>query len=106
MTKFSESIINGFHNYSISYRVHATQRMFSRGISENDVEYVLNNGDVIKRYDEDLPLPSLLINARTPENKQIHVVAAINEYEKFIVIITVYEPDISRWESDFSRRRQ
>ena len=80
--------------------------MFVRGICEDDIEYVLNNGDVIERYDEDFPLPSLLINGRTPENKQIHVVAAINECEKIVVIITVYEPDLSRWESDFSRRKQ
>ena len=65
-------------DYGIEYRIHATMRMFRRDIHENDVEYVLNNGDIIEQYDNDFPLPSLLINGRTPAGRPLHIVAAIN----------------------------
>jgi hypothetical protein len=78
--------------------------MFRRNIHEDDVETVLKNGEIIERYDEDFPLPSLLINGQTSERTPLHVVAAINYPERIIVIITTYEPDVSRWTSSFSGR--
>ncbi|MGE0086132.1 MAG: DUF4258 domain-containing protein [Desulfococcaceae bacterium] len=104
MTKIADLINGKIADFVIEYRIHASQKMFRRDIHEDDVETVLKNGEIIERYDEDFPLPSLLINGRTSEKRPLHVVAAINCTEKIIVIITAYEPDKSRWTSGFSGR--
>jgi hypothetical protein len=67
--------------------------MFQRDIHEDDVENVLKKGEVIERYGEDFPLPSFLITGRTSLNRPLHLIAAINDSERKIIIITAYEPD-------------
>lgn len=103
MAKTSDLINANLSDFVIEYRIHASQRMFRRDIHENDVEMILKNGEIIERYDEDFPLPSVLINGRTAEGRPLHV-AAINNSERIIVVITAYEPDILRWTSNFSGR--
>ncbi len=104
MAKIADLINGNTADFVIEYRIHASQRMFRRDIHEDDVETVLKKGEIIERYDEDLPLPSLLINGRTSERKPLHVVAAINHTERIIVIVTAYKPDKAKWTSDFSGR--
>lgn len=91
-------------DYSIEYRVHASRRMFQRDILEDDVEFILENGSIVERYDEDYPLPSLLLNGRASADRQLHVVVAVNSSERKLVIITTYEPDSLKWTDSFSRR--
>ena len=92
-------------NYNIAYRLHASERMFEREIDDSDVEYLLTTGEIIERYDDDQPLPSLLINGCRSNNRPLHVVIAINEQEKQLIVITVYEPDPIKWLNNFSRRK-
>lgn len=54
--------LNNVENFEIVYRLHASKRMFEREISDDDVEYLLKNGEIIERYEDDYPLPSLLLN--------------------------------------------
>lgn len=65
-------------DYAIEYRVHATRRMFQRHIGAEEVDFILNHSQVIERYDEDFPLPSVLLNGRTAANRPVHVVVGIN----------------------------
>jgi len=90
--------------YRIEFRVHATRRMFQRGISQEDVGNVLKNGYVIETYADDFPLPSFLINGKAMDGDPLHLVAGVNSHEKIIVIITAYESDAKKWKEDFSRR--
>ncbi len=92
--------------YVIEYRVHATKRMFQRNIAADDVEKVLETGSVIERYDDDFPLPSVLINGKTSTDRPLHLVVGINSPESRLVIITAYEPDPERWVDSYARRRQ
>ncbi len=39
------------------YRVHAIERMFQRDISEEAVELVVKNGEIIEEYLDDKPFP-------------------------------------------------
>ena len=39
------------------------------------------------------------------QNRPIHIVAADNNITQETIIISVYEPTIQRWESDFFRRK-
>lgn len=73
---------------------------------EEDVELLLKHGKIIERYDDDFPLPSLLISDVNAGGRPLHVVAGINNAERIIVIITAYEPDPLRWSNDFTGRIQ
>lgn len=87
------------------YRTHAIERMYERYISKQDVRHVLEHGEVIEDYLEDIPYPSRLVLGWI-EGRPLHVVAANNDDMGETIIITVYEPDSSLWESDFRRRRK
>lgn len=91
-------------NYGIEYRVHATRRMFQRNINEDDVEFVVKNGEVIEHYEQDFPLSSLLIFGRNQEGHPLHIVVAVDSHNQKIIVVTAYEPDPRKWTDDFSRR--
>jgi hypothetical protein len=97
-------IITNLNDYDIEYRIHAARRMFQRDIYEDEVENIIKNGEIIEQYDDDFPLPSMLINGMTPKMRPLHMVLSVNYSEKKIIIITVYEPDSLKWTDNFSRR--
>jgi hypothetical protein len=86
------------------FRKHAIQRMFQQGISAMDVRHVLKTGWAIEDYADDTPYPSRLVLGWCGL-RPIHVVAADNRDDQETIIITTYEPDPHRWESDFKRRK-
>lgn len=61
MAKLIDCIEGDSSDYEIEYRIHATRRMFQRDINEDDVEFVVRNGEVVERYEQDFSLPSLLL---------------------------------------------
>jgi len=77
--------------------------MLERSIDGKEISYVLKTGKVIKSYDNDKPYPSKLILGFI-ESKPVHIVFALNEEDKEIIVITVYEPDPLKWDSKFERR--
>ena len=87
------------------YRFHALKRMIERDISESDVRQVILSGKVIQDYLDDQPFPSFLklgFNGPRP----IHVVAAEDQKNHTLIIITAYEPDVDQWTTDFERRQK
>ena len=86
------------------FRVHAIQRMFQRGVTVDDVRQVLATGETIENYPDDTPYPSRLVLGRLG-SRTLHVVFAENKAMREIIVVTVYEPDPDRWDSDFRRRR-
>ena len=49
---------------SIFYTNHAVKQMFSRNISTQEVEYILEKGETIMDYPDDKPFPSKLLLCR------------------------------------------
>ena len=90
---------------NIEWRKHALQRMFEREISRDDVKNVIVIGEIIEEYKDDTPFPSALYFALV-NNRPLHVVAALNESEPKVFIITAYEPTLEKFESDFKTRRK
>lgn len=84
------------------YRVHAVQRMFERGIYEEDVSLVLRTGETIEDYPDDSPYPSRLTLGWVGR-RPIHLVTATSERE--IIVVTVYEPNPLRWLPGFKKRK-
>ena len=59
---------------------------------------------VIAAYTEGKPFPSYLILGFTKNNRPLHIVIAIDETEKYIWIISVYEPDKKKWNETYTKR--
>lgn len=86
------------------FRVHAIQRMYERGVNEEEVRIVITRGETIEDYPDDFPYPSrLVLGWHGP--RPVHVVVADNADDRENIVITVYEPDPDDWEADFKRRK-
>ena len=90
--------------YKIFYSNHAVKQMFQRKITTHEVEYALENGEIIQKYPEDKPYPSELLLA-FHKQRPLHVVCSYNKEEKITIIITVYEPTTELWEDNFKTRK-
>jgi len=88
---------------SVRWTKHILERLFSRGISLEDVKYVLQNGVIIEQYPTDYPFPSCLVFGYTKTKKALHVVCGSNKKELWF--ITAYFPDPNEWTDDFKKRR-
>lgn len=89
---------------NIAVTAHAQYRLEERKISLTDIIKVISEGEIIKQYEEDKPLPSCLILGMAINNKYLHVVVSTdNEY---IYIITAYYPTLDQWEDDYKTRRR
>ena len=62
------------------YSTHALQRMFSRSITQDEVENCLIDGITIAEYPDDTPYPSKLLSF-TSSIRKIHIVTAYNPEE-------------------------
>ena len=93
------------NNPPIIFRIHAVQRMFGRRITIENVRQVLNSGEMIEDYSEEMPDPGGLLSAR-PGQRPLHVVMAENTQEAERVVITVYEPDRAQWKPGFRNRKE
>jgi hypothetical protein len=68
--------------------------------------HALSAGEIIEEYPEDKPYPSALVLGRTAVGRPLHIVCAPVLAEQKLIVITTYEPDPARWESDFQRRKR
>ena len=92
-------------NQPIIFRIHAVQRMFERRIQVENVRQVLQSGEMIEDYSEDMPDPGRLLSAKRGQ-RPLHVVMAENTKEGELVVITVYEPDRAQWKPGFRNRKE
>lgn len=94
-----------FKNYERQYRTHALERMIKRNIDFTDIDEITNTLTVIEEYPDDIPYPSCLVLGFTLSKRPIHIVFSVNKTEKIVFIITIYEPDIQKWDNNFKRRK-
>jgi len=92
-------------NQPIIFRIHAVQRMFERRIPVENVRQVLQSGEMIEDYSEEMPDPGGLLSAKRG-HRPLHVVLAENTKEGERVVITVYEPDPAQWKAGFRSRKE
>jgi hypothetical protein len=89
---------------TLIFSSHAIRRMFSRSISEADVEIAIDRGTTIESYPDDTPFASYLV-LEFINGDPIHVVYAIDESTNIFYVITAYRPDPSIWLNNFSTRK-
>jgi len=82
---------------------HAVDQSIIRNISVQDVRTVIANGTIIENYPEDKYGSSCLIFGMTAERRPIHIQCSYPS-RPIIKIITLYEPNPTRW-IDFNKRR-
>lgn len=88
----------------IRWTNHIIIRLFQRNISQEDIENVLLNGEIIEKYESDYPYESCLVYGINLNSKVIHIVCGLNEIELWIII--AYYPDNIKWEEDFKTRKE
>ena len=88
----------------MEFRLHAVERMFERDISAEDVRRIIESGKIIEDYPKDTPYPSCLILGNV-RGRSLHVVVAKDEVFHRAIVVTVYKPDLERWEPGFERRK-
>lgn len=96
LQKIQECLLSDQILYSKHARTEMLKEEFGR-IFEHQVYEAIQNGEIIEEYREDKPYPSCLIFGETVKRRPLHVVVAFNEKENQIIVITVYQPDASKW---------
>ena len=90
---------------TILYSDHAVLRMFERNITEEEVEVVIKSGETIENYPKDKPYPSCL-KYKKLGLKPIHVVVAVDDSKNTYHVVSVYIPDLVRFEIDYRTRKK
>lgn len=90
---------------SLMFSRHALRRMFTRNVSVEDVRTVISIGEVIESYPDDEPWPEVVLLGRV-NGLALHVVIAQDPVAGQCVTITVYWPDLDRWDEQFRHRRR
>jgi hypothetical protein len=88
----------------ISFTEHALNRMFERQIGRTEVREIVERGDIIASYPDDIPYPSYLLLGYFG-GRALHVVLAVEQEATHGIVVTVYEPEPRLWEEGFRKRR-
>ncbi len=88
----------------IEWRNHTLSRLLQRNIRQSAVLEVLRLGERVRDYPEDRPYPSALFLG-WHEGIPLHVVAAVDECNEMVYIITAYQPSLDYFEADYKTRK-
>jgi len=88
----------------ILFLPHAIRQMTmpDRMISTTDIRYVIQHGEVIEDYKEDVRGHSCLILG-FPGKRPIHIVCSPKD--NYLAIITAYIPNEEGWENNYKKRK-
>ena len=87
---------------------HARREMEAESLGRiltSEVLEALDSGEIIEEYSDDVPYPSCLILGHSEAGRPLHIVCAPVTEEQRLIVITTYQPELGRWESDFRRRK-
>ena len=71
-------------------------------ISTSDIGKVLQEGEIIEDYPEDVRGHSCLMSGIGADDLPIHIVCASKD--EYLVVITAYIPDEDQWSDDYRTR--
>lgn len=104
MIDINELRVIAAHRKNIEITAHAILQLKSRKIKLADIYAGIDNGEIIEQYPNDKYYPSCLILYFRINSEPVHFVCSVGNNR--IYIITAYNPDLERWESDFKTRRK
>ena len=73
-------------------------------ISTMEIRRVIDEGQIIEDYPDDVRGPSCLILGKGDADRPLHVVCTPKE--DYLVIITAYIPTVENWDEGFTVRRR
>ena len=83
---------------------HAVDQSIIRQIRLHEIVEAIKSGQIIEDYPNDKYSPSCLICGLTKIGRMIHIQSSYPS-RLLVKIITVYEPDPTKWNNDFTLRR-
>lgn len=83
---------------------HARKRILERGIRIDEIHVATEAATVLEEYPQDEPYPSRLVLGWVG-NRPLHLVLAGATAAGDTIVVTLYEPDVERWEPGFVRRK-
>ena len=88
----------------ILFLPHAVRQMSrpDRMISTSDIRKVLQEGEIIEDYPEDVRGHSCLMLGIGADDRPIHIVCTPKD--EYLVVITAYIPDEDQWSDDYRTR--
>ena len=88
----------------ILYLSHAARQMMrpDRMISPMEIKRVINEGEIIEDYPDDVRGHSCLILGEGDAGRPVHVVCAPKD--EYLAVISAYLPDPEKWSPDFRER--
>jgi hypothetical protein len=81
---------------------HAQKERLEENISTDDIITALKNGRELEPYPDDPRGSSALIAGQDEQGRWIHVVCG-NFGQEYLLIITVYLPELPKWTDPFTR---
>ena len=106
MEEFIEKVKRAAREENLRFTSHAEDEMDEDNYSYADIIEGLIRDEVIEFYPEDKPFPSGLVLGFTAVGRPVHIVCAYAEKDGLAIIVTVYEPDPSRWIDYYRIRRK
>jgi hypothetical protein len=93
---------------SQNYRItkHARLVMAERGIATATLEKAVEFGEIIEREPDDEPYPSVLVLGWLESGDPLHLKCSKSPQAPNLRIVTAYEPDDAKWESDYKTRKR
>lgn len=88
----------------IQWTNHCAKQMVERDISRADVLHCIEEGEIIEDYPDAFPYPCSLVFGYAIDGRTIHTVVG-SDGEK-LYIVTVYIPNIIKFETDLKTRRK
>jgi hypothetical protein len=82
----------------LRFSEHAVDRMLEWDLDVDEVEAALANAETVEEYEDGTQLVLGRAGVRP-----LHLVIA--ERDDSVTVVTVYEPDIARWDPTFHHRR-
>ena len=98
-----EEICEKIRNGELEFSQHSTDQSIIRHISVQELREAIEKSEIIEDYPNDKYGPSCLILGFTKSKRPLHFQCSYPS-RPLVKIITLYEPDPSRW-IDFKTRR-
>jgi Domain of unknown function (DUF4258) len=105
MSQLIEKIRQKITEDLFEFSKHAVDQSILRGIRVREVIEAVTTGQVIEDYPDDKYGPSCLVSGLTQANRNIHIQCSYPS-RPLIKIITLYEPDLTQWSNNFTKRRK
>jgi hypothetical protein len=99
-----EEIQSKFSEDLFEFSKHAVDQSILRQIRIQEVRETISNGQIIEDYPNDKYGPNCLIFGLTNDQRPIHVQCSYPS-RPVIKIITLYQPDLQKWNNGFTQRR-